>query len=137
MKAFYAYLNFDGNTREAMTFYQKCFDAELTLQSFADVKMDAPKGAENRIIHARLSKGNAVLMASDTQPGSPFIQGNNVHISVDCETIPETEKFFTALSEGARILMPLQDTFWGARFGMLTDKYGVGWMFNCETPKKG
>ena len=85
MKAFQPYLNFDGNTRDAMAFYQTCTDGELTVQTFGDVKAPGPPGSENRVMHARLAK----------------------------------------------------DQFWGARFGMLTDKFGINWMFNCELPKKG
>jgi PhnB protein len=135
MKAITTYLNFDGTTRDAMTFYAKALGATLHLQSFKDAKLEAPEGAENRIIHARLEKGSAALMASDTMPGTPFRQGNNVFVCVDCETIPETERLFTALGEGGTVMMPLQDTFWGARFGMLTDKFGVQWMFNCDQKK--
>lgn len=132
MKGFITYLNFDGNAREAMTFYQKCLGAELEIQTFKDAKMDAPKGAESRVMHARLAKGSAVLMASDTMPGTPYKQGNNFSITIECDGIPEEEKLFTAFSEGGKVTMPLQDTFWGARFGMLTDKFGVTWMFNAE-----
>lgn len=137
MKAFHPYLNFDGNTRDAMTFYQQCLGAELSLQSFADAKFDAPKGAEQRIIHARLTKGSAILMASDTMPGMPYTPGNNFAVSIDCESIPEIETLFKAFSEGGKVTMPLQDMFWNARFGMLTDQFGINWMFNCELPKKG
>ena len=136
MRAFHTYLNFDGNTREAMTFYQKCLDARLSLQTFRDAKMDVPKGAEDRIVHARLEKGDAILMASDTQPGMPFTPGNNFSISIACDSAAEIEKFFTAFGAGGRVTMPLQDTFWNARFGMLTDRFGVNWMFNYELPKK-
>ena len=137
MKAIHTYLIFDGNTREAMTFYQQCLGAELALQTFADAKMTTPPGAENAIIHARLQKGPAILMASDTMPGMPVTRGNNFHVSIDCESIEETKKLFTAFSEGGKIEMELQDTFWGAYFGMLTDKFGIGWMFNCERASKG
>ena len=135
MTAFNPYLNFDGNAREAMTFYQKCLDAELSVQTFKDVKMDVPKGAENRVVHARLQKGSAVLMASDTVPGMPYKQGSNFQVNIDCESVQEEDEYFTALSEGGKVTMPLQDTFWNARFGMLTDRFGVNWMFNCELPK--
>ena len=136
MRAFHIYLNFDGNTREAMTFYQKCLDAKLSVQTFKDAKMNVPKGAEEGIVHARLEKGNAIIMASDTQPGMPFTQGNNFSISIDCESAAEIDKLFKAFSAGGKVTMPLQDTFWNARFGMLTDKFGVNWMFNYELPKK-
>lgn len=136
MKAITNYLNFDGNTRDAMTFYAKCLDAELNIQSFRDAKIPGPEGSEDRIIHARLSKGSAILMASDTMPGSPFTQGNNFFVCIDCEGREETEALFKALGADGKVMMELQDTFWGAYFGMLTDKYGVGWMFNHELPKQ-
>jgi len=135
MKAINPYLNFDGKAREAMTFYAGCLGAELSVQSFSDAGMDAAPGTEDRTIHARLSRGDAVLMASDTQPGMPYTQGNTVFVSVECDSLDEIERVFKAFSDGAQVLMELQDTFWGARFGMLTDRYGVGWMFNYTLPK--
>ena len=136
MRAFHAYLNFDGNAREAMTFYQQGLGAELELKSFAEAKMDVPAGAEQRILHARLQKGAAVLMASDTMPGHPHIRGTNFSVSIDCESIEEIERYFKAFSAGGTIVMPLADTFWNARFGMITDRFGIGWMFNHELPKQ-
>jgi PhnB protein len=137
MKALSAYLNFDGDACDAMTFYQKCLDADLFLQTFRDAKVPAPKGAENRVVHARLQKGSAVLMASDTLPGMEYKRGNNFSVSIECGSIMEIETLFKAFSDGGKVTMPLQDTFWGARFGMITDKFGVSWMFNCELPKEG
>jgi PhnB protein len=137
MKALQTYLNFDGDTRQAITFYHGCLGGELIMQTFKDAKMDVPKGAEDRILHARLmNKGAAMLMASDTMPGMPFTPGNNFSINIECDDVSEEERIFTALAEGGKVTMPLQDTFWGARFGMLIDKFGVSWMLNCELPKK-
>src|ERR1043165_8460595 len=136
MKAFQPYLNFDGNTRDAMTFYQKSLGGDLQIQTFADAHVPGPPGSENRVMHARLARGNAVLMASDTMPGHTFSQGTNIHVNVDCESVEEIEKAFKAMSQGGQVVMPLADQFWGARFGMLVDKFGVHWMFNCELPKK-
>ena len=88
-------------------------------------------------MHARLTKGSSeLLMASDTQPGMPLQQGNNVSVSVHCESVQEIDTFFAALSDKGAVSMPLQDMFWGARFGMLTDQFGIRWMFNFEHPKK-
>jgi PhnB protein len=137
MRDFQPYLNFDGNAREAMTFYRDALDAELTLQTFRDAQVPAPPGAEDRVMHARLEKGPAVLMASDTMPGTEFKPGNNLHVTLNCDTLPEIESAFNALSEGGKVTMPLADQFWGARFGMLTDKFNVSWMLNCDLPRKG
>jgi PhnB protein len=137
MKAFQVYLNFDGNCREAMTFYQRALGAELEMQSFSDVHAQCPPGSENNIMHARLTKDGAILMASDAMPGMPFNKGSNFSVNIDCSTTEELDRYFRALGDGGNVGMEPQDTFWGARFGMLTDKYGVGWMFNCELPKQG
>ncbi len=138
MKEVVTYLNFDGNCREAMQFYAKCLGAELQMNPFSEVPGNPAPEAKDRIMHARLTKGtSALLMASDIQPGMPFQLGSNFSVSVHCESIPEIDGLFAALSENGKVSMPLQDTFWGARFGMLTDQFGVHWMFNFEHPKKG
>src|SRR5262245_31844730 len=116
MKEMITYLNFDGNCREAMTFYERCLGGELQLMPFSEGQFDYPKEAKDRIIHARLARGSAVLMASDTMPGMPFQEGNNFSICINCETLQELEKLFSALGEKGKVTMPLQDTSWGARF---------------------
>jgi PhnB protein len=132
MKEINAYLNFDGNCRDAMSFYARCFGAKLEVMPFSEMPGDVPKGTENRVMHSALHNGSAViLMASDTVPGE-FKQGNNCWLNVNCESLGEIERLFAALGEGGEIRMPLHDAFWGSRFGMLTDRYGVNWMFNCE-----
>ena len=135
MKGLIPYLNFDGDAKEAMEFYAKCLDANVDIQTFKDASFPAPPGAENRVIHARLTKGGAVLMASDTQPGTPFTKGNNLWVNIDCDSVEEQDRMFNGLAEGGQVLMALENQFWGARFGMLSDKYGVNWMLNCELPK--
>jgi PhnB protein len=137
MKQLNPYLTFDGNAREAMEFYKTCFGGELAIMTFADspMKAQAPPGAENRVMHARLSKGPIVLMASDALPGMPFQQGNNFQLAISCEAPEESDRLFTALSAGGKVVMPLQETFWAERFGMLTDKFGVSWMLDLEKPQ--
>jgi PhnB protein len=88
-------------------------------------------------MHAKLTKGPLpVLMASDTIPGMPFQEGNNFTVSTNCESLQETERLFAALGENGKVTMPLQSTFWAARFGMLTDQFGVNWMLNFEHPQQ-
>ncbi len=133
MKQANTYLNFDGNCREAMTFYGKCLQAEPNLTTFSagPPEMSAlTKAAPDRILHAELANGPVVLMASDTLPGTPFQQGNNFSISISCETEAEMEKLFAALSESGKVTMPMHDAFWGGRFGMLTDQFGISWMLS-------
>ena len=135
MKEFNTYLNFDGNCRQAMEFYAKCLDADLRLMPFSQGPMEAPKGAEDRILHAHLAKGTQVIMASDCPPRTPLHQGNNFTININCDSRQEVDQLFAALGEKGTPGMPTQDMFWGAYFGMITDQFGINWMFNFETPK--
>ena len=116
-----------------MTFYGRCLAGEPSFTPFSagppEVSAQA-KNAPDRILHAELTSEPVVLMASDTLPGMDFQQGNNFSICLDCESQAEMDKVFTALSENGEVTMPLHDAFWGGRFGMLTDQYGISWMFS-------
>jgi len=137
MNAIVPYLNFNGNAAEALAFYTKALNGKVLYhQKFGDAPMDTPADQKDRIMHATFQAGNLTLMVSDTMPGQPAIQGTNMYLSMHFDTVQEIEKTFAALTEGASNLMPLQDTFWGARFGMLTDKFGINWMFNHDYQKK-
>jgi PhnB protein len=131
------YLNFNGNAEKAIELYESALDAKvLHVSRFGEVKdMDIPPGNENRVMHASLRLGDGIVMLSDTMPNMPAPAGNNVHVSLNCNDVADMAKKFEALAAGGRITMPLQDTFWGAKFGMLTDAFGINWMFNCETRK--
>jgi PhnB protein len=106
------------------------------VQRFGDTKgIDYPPEAKSRVIHAALKLGESHLMLSDTMPSMPKPAGNNVRVPINCDDVADMTKQFEALAAGGKITMPLQDTFWGAKFGMLTDAFGINWMFNCETRK--
>ena len=134
MKHINMYLTFDGNCREAMTFYAEALGAKVDLMTFADMP-NCPPGSSERVMHARLAKGEGILMASDTMPGMPFTMGNNSSISIDCSSAAEVDEFTASLGAGGKVTMPPQDTFWGAYFAMLTDEFGLQWMFNFDKPK--
>ena len=134
MKRTIIYLNFDGNCREAMTFYGRCLAAQPSFTPFsagpAEVSAMA-KDVPDRILHSELASGPAVLMASDTLPSMGQLQqGNNFSICLDCESRAEMEKVFNALGENGQVTMPMHDAFWGGRFGMLTDRFGISWMLS-------
>jgi PhnB protein len=135
MKAVVPYLNFDGTTREVMTFYHECLGGTLDVQTFRESGMPSPPEAADRVVHARITSGSAVVMASDIMPGMPFRQGNNFAMIVECDSASEQDSFIAGLSKGGKITMEAQNTFWGARFAMLTDRYGINWMLNFELPK--
>lgn len=133
MKNLNLYLNFDGNCEEALRFYQSCLGGKIEmLQRFGEAPNPVPEGAENRIMHGVYRAEGIFLMASDVMPGHPFHAGNNTHLSVQFDDKAEQHSAFEKLSAGGQITFPLQETFWGAEYGMLTDKFGINWMFNRE-----
>jgi PhnB protein len=132
MKEINPYLNFDGNCRQAMAFYRECLDADLQLSPFPDAQGQPVPGPDAKVMHSQLSRnGLAILMASDCQPGDTPRVGNNISIAIQCESLEEIERLFAALGQNGKVILPLGDMFWGARFGMLTDQFGIQWLLNC------
>jgi PhnB protein len=124
------YLTFPGTARDAMTFYQKVFGGELTMNTFGEFGMEG-EGSDG-IMHAHLeTEGGLVLMASDTAPGQGdgFRAGDHMSVSLsgDDEAL---RGYWSALCEGATVTMPLEKQMWGDEFGMLTDRFGIPWMVN-------
>jgi PhnB protein len=133
-----AYLNFDGNTEEVFNFYKTAFGADnLIVQRFGDTPHGDKMSDEgkNKIMHARLEAPNGVvLMGSDYMDfaGRPFVPGNNFSLSLQPSSEAEADSIFNKLSEGGTVTMPLGKVFWGAYFGMFTDKYGIQWLVNYD-----
>ena len=136
MKEVVAYLNFDGQARKAMEFYRKCLGGNLSLMTFADAPGDTPPELKERIMHACLTLPSAKIMASDTMPGAEYRRGNHISVCLACESLEEIERIFASMAEGGKVEMPLDNVFWGARFGTLTDRFGINWLFNYELPKQ-
>ncbi len=126
------YLTFLGNCREAMTFYKECLNGELEMNLFEGSPMEVPQEWKNKIMHATLKFDDAVIMASDNMPGQEVKNGNSIHLSISTQNIEVAGQIFNNLSRGGKIIMPFEKTFWGDQFGMLTDKFGIHWMVNCE-----
>jgi PhnB protein len=128
-----AYLNFAGQCADAFRFYHDVLGGELThLMTMGDAPgaRDVPPETRDRIMHARLVVGDAVLMGSDGPPGySEKAQGIWVNIWVT--DVADAERIFAALSEGGTVVMPMEKTFWAERFGMVKDRFGTPWMVNC------
>jgi PhnB protein len=127
------YLFFNGRCQEALDFYKKAIGAEvLMLMRFKDSPEPpqpgmVPPGSEDKIMHASVRIGNSVAMASDGRcEGQPGFQGFALSLSLPTEA--ETDRVFAALAEGGQVQMPMAKTFWSPRFGMLTDRFGIGWM---------
>jgi len=131
------YLNFQGNTEEAFNFYRSIFGGEfMNLTRFKDMpdSENVPAHEKEKIMHIALPiKGN-VLMGTDAleSMGQKLTVGDNISLTLLTESEDETRKLFDALSQGGKITMPLDKTFWGAYFGMLTDKFGIQWMVNYD-----
>lgn len=133
-----AYVGFNGRCREAMTFYKECLGGELTLQSVAETPAAAqcPEGMQHQIMHSALTKGPLLLMGSDMVGPDGFNVGNNIALSLNCSSEEEINTFFSKLAEGGKIIDELKTQFWGGIFGVLTDKFGIRWMFNYEKNQK-
>ncbi|HZG86865.1 VOC family protein [Paenibacillus sp.] len=124
------YLIMDGNVREAVSFYQKVFGAELVnIQSFGDMpanpEFPLPDAAKELIAHAMLKIGDTELMFSDAFPGQPVRIGDNVQVCVTTDSAEKSKAVFAALADGGTIQMPIQETFWSPAYGIVTDKFGI------------
>ncbi|MCU0495318.1 MAG: VOC family protein [Chloroflexaceae bacterium] len=132
MKTLIPYLNFGGRCREAMTFYKGCFQAEqLTMQTFADAGFEVPPPFQDYILHSELTTDGLVLRASDGRFDSPATVGDNISLNLMLNNLEEQERIFNSLAEGGTVDQPLQDAFWGDRFGQVTDQFGIHWMLIC------
>lgn len=132
-----SYLMFPGTCEAAVEFYTKALGARVNRMVRYDEMPDpappgmVPPGSDKKIMHVSFSIGDTELMASDDCGGGKPFGGFNLSISV--HTAAEADKVFNALAEGGKVFMPLTQTFWSPRFGMLTDKFGVSWMVNLES----
>lgn len=132
------YLNFDGNAREAVTFYADVFGVDAgELMTYGGSMPDnpdfqVPEGAKNRIMHAELRINGDWVMFSDTYPGMSHTVGNNFSITYLGKDAGEIETLFSRLSEGGNVDMPLSATSWSQLYGQVTDKFGIGWQFNLD-----
>ncbi len=130
------YLFFNGDCEAAFTFYEQCLGGKITAKmTNADSPMaeQTPPERRNQIMHMMLTVGNMELMGSDMPPEySEKPQG--FYVNLEFDNVAEGEQVFDALAENGTIRMPLEETFWAKRFGMLIDRFGTPWMVNCYEP---
>ena len=133
-----AYITFLGNCREAMLFYRDCLGGELAIQTVggSPIENQCPAAMKEHILHASLQKDGLLLMASEMPGPEGYVKGNSIALSLNCSSEQEINEFFTRLSSGANIIHPLRQEFWGATFGVLTDKFGIRWMLNYDKNQK-
>ncbi|HSH67029.1 MAG TPA: VOC family protein [Bacteroidia bacterium] len=127
-----AYLTFNGKCREAMNFYQSCLGGDLQLQTVGESPManQMPVKMKEHILHATLIKGEMILMGSDMVSEDGLVKGNTVSMALNLNSEEEIRNCYKKLSEDGKANHPLENTFWGALFGDLTDKYGNHWVLN-------
>jgi PhnB protein len=143
MSSVSTYLNFARSTEQAFLFYRSVFGGDFNgpIHRFSDIPAQPgqpplPEADKSLVMHVALPiLGGHVLMGTDAPESMGFTVtlGNNVYINLEPDTRAETDKLFDALAADGKVEMPLQDMFWGAYFGSLTDKFGIHWMFNCSS----
>lgn len=131
------YLFFDGQCEEAFRFYERILGgkivAMMTHRGSPAEEHTAPEW-QDKILHAYMTVGDGVLMASDAPPGD-FEKPQGFSVSLGIDDPAEAERVFHGLAEGGTVQMPLGETFWALRFGMLVDRFGIPWMVNCGRPE--
>jgi PhnB protein len=134
MKRINSYLTFSGNCRDAMSFYKECLGGELTLQTIGDSPLadKMPEQMKDCILHSTLTRDTLVLLGSDMVPQTGLVKGNSVSLSLDCSSEEDIRTCYEKLSSGGTTDYPLEETFWGALFGGLTDKFGNHWLLNYD-----
>ena len=131
------YLMFNGNAEEAMNFYTTATGGSIeSLQRYGESPMPVEEHQKGKVLHAIFHVHGTKMMCSDGDGKQKLIMGDNISLSLDFDSEEKIEETFTKLSEGGNVTMPLQDTFWNARFGMCTDKFGINWMFNYDRPQQ-
>ena len=132
------YLNFNGNTEDAFNFYKSVFGTEFVMvQRFKDTPHgdDMSAADKEKIMHIALPIGQGtILMGTDTleSMGQKVSMGDNISLAVGPDSEADADAIFNKLSVGANVTVPMQKMFWGAYFGMLTDKFGIKWMVNYD-----
>ena len=125
------YLFFSGNCREVMEFYREALDGSVEYSTFKDSPMDVGEEYNEKIMHSTLNFGDNVLMASDSLPDSNAGKAQGFSLSINYDNLQDAQHYFNKLSKDGNVTMPLEPSFWGAIFGMFTDKYGTSWMVSC------
>jgi PhnB protein len=133
------HLVFNAGCEAAFRFYERCLGGRIaTLLKWRDSPMaaQAPQGWGDKILHATLVAGDAVLAGSDAMPGQ-YEKPKGFQLLLGIDDPADAERIFHALAENGTVEMPIQQTFWARRFGVLTDQFGVPWEINCESAQTG
>jgi PhnB protein len=133
-----SYLMFNGNCKAAFDYYVKHLGAKVLMSmTYADAPPqseqapDCKPTASDKIMHARIQLGDGVLMGSDSPP-ERFDRPAGFFVNIGTTDVKEAERFYAALADQGQVIMPMEETFWAHRFGMVRDQFGIPWMINCE-----
>ncbi|MGH9740494.1 MAG: VOC family protein [Candidatus Acidiferrales bacterium] len=128
------YLNFNGQCEEAFNFYQRALGGKIEAMISHEgtpAAQHVPADWVKKIMHARLNIDGQVLMGADS-PVNSYSKPKGFAVSIQVKEPKEADRIFSQLAQNGSVDMPIQQTFWAARFGMLRDKYGIPWMINCD-----
>jgi PhnB protein len=129
------YIAFNGTCREAIEFYKHALGAEvLFAQTFGESPM-SDAGPADHIMHSTIKVGNSTIMMCDDPRVHAVRDGGNITLAIGLDDPPRARQIFENLSKDGSVVMPLEKTFWAEAFGMVTDKFGIKWMVNCDAPK--
>lgn len=129
------YINFKGNCREAIESYKSALDAQVLFTQTVGESPMSNMGPPENIMHCSMKVGDStIMMSDDSRPDGPAT-GGNISLALGLDDPERAKQAFEKLSQGGSVRMPLGKTFWAEAFGMLTDKFGVKWMINCEASR--
>lgn len=132
MKTLNPYIDFSGKCREALEFYKRSLRGEIVvMQTFAEAPVDSGQKDKQNIMHSEFRAEGIHFMASDGMPGHKAVTGDNITLTIQFTDEKEQAEIFNALADGGKIVQPIVDTFWEAKFGILADRFGIHWMVNC------
>lgn len=136
------YLNFNGNTREAVEFYAEVFETGAPhIMTFGEAPPDPshplPEEAKHLVMHANLKIDGSTVMFSDVFPGMPYVEGNNVNLTLMNTDIGKIKLWYDKLKVGGTVSMELQETFWSKCYGSLKDKFGIYWQLSHDNGMNG
>ncbi|UAY51517.1 VOC family protein [Ferruginibacter albus] len=134
MATIFSYLTFNGNCRDAMQFYKSCLGGELVFQTVGESPLSEKMPAQMKdcVLHSTLTKGALTLMASDMVGDKGWEQGNSVSLVLYCDSEEQIRQYYALLSNEGKQTHPIENTFWGALFGGLTDKFGNHWLLHFQ-----
>lgn len=133
---FHPYLNFNGDCEAAFRLYERVLGGQIVAMMThgeSPIAGEVPQAWHNRILHACLKVGDAILMASDSPP-EHYEKPAGLYVTISVDNPAEADRIFYALADQGKVTMPIEQTFWAKRFGMLVDRYGTPWMINCGEP---